>query len=264
MKKLAVIVPTYNEFECLDKCIDSLLNQQGIDLDIFVINAGAKLPPEIQAKVKEYSVPSNYFWGACIERGFEILREEKYPFIMLMNADTTIIPGSIKHLIDLAKVNEHYIACSGVYVEEKGKLKTQYTNVQCDRIYAWRPLRKLWDDFDCAPDEPIEIDIICGQGVLFSKVLIDQLSVDYKTFPHDKSDHDLWISAREKGYRFWIVPQSGVVHGRERNPSLWHQFTHIFYYCYLQWKLAKKHLPIHLALLSFAYYSLNRLLAFPF
>ena len=42
MKRLSVVVPVYNVEKYLDKCLDSLVNQEIDDYEVIVVNDGTK------------------------------------------------------------------------------------------------------------------------------------------------------------------------------------------------------------------------------
>ncbi len=216
--RIAAIIPTFNEFELLGACVDSILTQSVSGLRVFVINAGKPLPGELAEKVTEIPVQDSFFWTACIESGIECAKTEQSDFCLLTNADTEFVPGSISKLINAAANNPHSIVCSPAYVQPRDRSPTLLYSHQSDLgLLIYGKLRRNWDAPEESPKEPFFVDLTGGQGVLIPMDLFKSAKVDVQNFPHYASDHDLWLQARKLGYKLLLVPQAGIINRRGFN-----------------------------------------------
>lgn len=252
---IAAIIPTYNEVELLSVCIDSLLAQEEPGLQIIVINAGEALPDSLATKVIERRVRDTYFWTACIAEGIEVVKGLPVDQILLTNADTSFLPGSVRRLQEAIVGKPKSIACSPAYIEVEGKPVALLYSDQSDLgPLLYGKLLRRWDKPGNAPTEPFEIDLTGGQGVLMPASLFDSAQMDVQNFPHYASDHDLWLQARKLGYRLLLVPQAGIVNRRDFNESegrkagslgraLWNRMTSEYApeSWTIMWRLRRKH-----------------------
>lgn len=104
MTKLSVIIPVYNVSKYLPRCIESVLNQSGIDLEVLLINDGstdssgeicnayAKKDVRIRAFHQENSGVSS-----ARNKGIE---ESSGDWITFVDADDWIEPNSIQEIIN--------------------------------------------------------------------------------------------------------------------------------------------------------------------
>lgn len=265
--RIAAVVPTFNEFDVLTRCLDSLQSQpEGVDLDVIVVNAGEPLPPELRDRVREIRVHSNCFWTACIGAGLAVVRQEKaWDYVMLANADTIFLPGSVQRLADEAAKGERIVCCSPAY-EQYGPdaPKLLYSRDRLVPVLLHNFLERAWTTPDQAPDEVWETDIAGGQGTLFSASYLDEFDVDPKRFPHYKGDVDLWLSMKRKGIRLMMVGKAGIVNvrpfGVNTGKTRWQKFSRAWWLVTspnardgvpVTWYLRMKHLPFPLGVLSF-------------
>jgi glycosyltransferase involved in cell wall biosynthesis len=104
MKKVSIIIPVYDVAEYLPRCIESVLNQSGIDLEVLLINDGstdssgeicnayAKKDVRIRAFHQENSGVSS-----ARNKGIE---ESSGDWITFVDADDWIEPNSIQEIIN--------------------------------------------------------------------------------------------------------------------------------------------------------------------
>ena len=78
MPKVSVIVPVYNVYDYLDKCLDSLVKQTLKDIEIIVVNDGS--PDNSQAIIDKYNSGSNdaeYYFEELQELLKQLEEEQK-------------------------------------------------------------------------------------------------------------------------------------------------------------------------------------------
>lgn len=255
---IAVVVPTYNEEELLAECVASIATQEvEADLTVIVVNAGEPLSSDLGSRVHEVRVPSNYYWTQCIKRGFDLIRQRGgFDYVLMANADTTLMPGTVTRLLQLLQAETDVVACSPVYRAIGSERPTLLFSR--DRLMPFvlhNFLERKWTYPEDAPDEVFETDLTGGQGVLFPASFLERFDADDVRFPHYKGDMDLWLSMKREGVRLLIVAKAGVVNrrafGEARHGSRWKQLRRIRYLVNsplardswrVAWKLRKKHL----------------------
>lgn len=262
---IAAVIPTFNEVEVLRQAVDSLLEQEYPNLTVFVVNAGDPLPEDFRAKVQEIPVPSDFYWTMSIGRGFEVVKERGFDFVLMLNADTAMTTGSLELLLaEASKPNT--VACSPAYMRQPdGTTELMYSGEKFHPLLFHFRLQREWDRMEDAPKEPYETAITGGQGVMFDGRLLQKYSVDPARFPHNKGDFDLWLSMKRDGIRLMMVPAVGAINlrafgehakqdGKIRLKKLWARATDIRSNDSwpIMWQIRRKHQPLPLALLSFA------------
>jgi len=110
MCKVSVIVPVYNGEKYLKECMDSILNQSLVDIEIICIDDGSKdKTPEIldtyakrDSRVKVVH-KKNSGYGASVNLGFSMAKGE---YIGLVEADDYIDKNMYLELYEKAKIND--------------------------------------------------------------------------------------------------------------------------------------------------------------
>ena len=120
MPKVSVIIPVYNTEEYLEKCIDSILNQDFNDLEIIIINDNS--PDKSKNIIKRYLdtnmniifIDKNTNEGVSKARndGIEIASGE---YILFVDSDDFIEKNSIRKLYEFALNKNSDIVISNAY-----------------------------------------------------------------------------------------------------------------------------------------------------
>ncbi|MBP5656240.1 glycosyltransferase family 2 protein [Candidatus Saccharibacteria bacterium] len=123
MKKISVIVPVYNREKFIKKCLDSLLEQKGVNLEIIVVdnNSKDKTPEIVKGISKHYSDVKYY---NCKKQGVSAARNyglEKAggEYISFVDSDDYCKPGMFKALFDEAKESNAVITCCGIEAQDE-------------------------------------------------------------------------------------------------------------------------------------------------
>lgn len=214
-KKIAIVIPTFNEQDELQKAVDSLVSQPEHDLTLIVVNAGDALRESIAKLVEEIDVPSNVFWTGCVKVGFDRAREGDYDYVMLANSDTELGQGAIAQLVEVAETDPKIIAACAAYIrQEDDSIRLLYSDDIMVPFMLHNFTKRRWTTLEEAPSEPYETGSIGGQGVLFRREVLDRFDVDPVRFPHAKGDIDFWLTLKRHGYRIIVVPHATVINNR--------------------------------------------------
>lgn len=129
MKKLAVLMPTYNCAAYLKESIDSILNQTFCDFDFYIYDdCSTDNSSEI---IKSYSDnrifyrknDSNLGISKTLNKGLEELLS-KYEFIARMDADDWAFPERLQQQIDFLDDNQSLVFCGtqGFWLNDMNKM----------------------------------------------------------------------------------------------------------------------------------------------
>lgn len=271
---IIAIIPTYNEPDHLAKVVESIEAQGISHLTTLVVNAGAPLPMPLGAKVTELQVPADHFWTQCVQVGFDWVQERSFDLVILINADTEFLPGTLRALVDHATGHPNTVAAAPAYqTAGDGSLELLYSHQADWGILFFGKLIKPWSKLEDAPSAAFPIELTGGQGVMFPADWLGTYELDQKSFPHTGSDHDLWLRMRRDGIKLFCVPVGGIVNRRMLGTrtgslakTLWYRMTsenaHESYK--IMWRLRRKHLSFPVAMVSFAVsFGLRWTLGFP-
>lgn len=110
MKKVSIIIPVYNVAEYLPRCIESVLNQDGISLEVLLINDGStdisgEICDEYAKKDDRIKVfhQENRGVSAARNKGIE---ESKGDWITFVDADDWIEKNSLERILNIIKGNK--------------------------------------------------------------------------------------------------------------------------------------------------------------
>lgn len=132
--KVSVIVPVYNVENYLEKCLNSLISQTLLDIEIIVINDGstdssgkiAKQYAENYTKIRAFDKVNG---GLSDARNYGIDKATG-EYIAFVDSDDYVEPQMMQKLWDLAtKHNAEIVICNLQKVDENGKLTQKLTQI---------------------------------------------------------------------------------------------------------------------------------------
>ena len=154
--KISVIVPVYNVEEYLSRCVDSILAQSYENLEVILVDDGAKdasgaicddfavKDPRVKVIHKE-----NGGLSSARNRGLEAATGE---YIAFVDSDDWITPDAYEHLLHLMEKYEVKLVCGGRYdVNGKTGEKTTGLCPQKEEVISAEELAGrifLWDHCD--------------------------------------------------------------------------------------------------------------------
>ena len=145
MVKLSIVVPVYNAEKFLEKCINSLLNQNVKDIEVILVNDGSKdnsfdICNEFAKKDSRVKVFTQENSGQSKARnvGMDAASGE---FITFMDSDDWVDADYYEKLIDAAVRNDADIACGSIL-----RVRKEYTkfriNYKEEKVYV-KPQEKV-------------------------------------------------------------------------------------------------------------------------
>ncbi|MGL5965535.1 MAG: glycosyltransferase [Fusobacteriaceae bacterium] len=127
MKELSIIIPAYNAAKYIQKCLDSVLEIEEIDLEIIVINDGSK--DETLKIIKQYEIKNNNLKvidkkneGVSAARNLG-LKVAQGKFIVFIDSDDFINATIFKKCFEMIrKSNLDILVTEALEIDENGKI----------------------------------------------------------------------------------------------------------------------------------------------
>lgn len=153
---VSIIVPAYNEEKSIGKCLQSLLelDYPKDKLDIIVVNDGSTDRTEEEAKKFErYGIrvvsQKNAGKGAALNHGLKLAKGE---FIVTMDADSYVLPKTLKQLLPFFKEDPEVMAVTpAIKIRPSNSLLVELQRIEYLMIIFTRKLLSLIDAVPVTP-----------------------------------------------------------------------------------------------------------------
>ncbi len=131
---VSVIIPVYNTEKFLGQCIDSIIHQKGVSIEIVIVDDGSTdnsmtLCREYASSFENIRIFSQENQGPSKARALGLLKS-RAPYVLFMDSDDYIAENSICRIMDRVKQqNTDIYQFNFAFVDEKGVFIKQ-TNLQ--------------------------------------------------------------------------------------------------------------------------------------
>ncbi len=191
--KISIIIPTYNNGNFIERCLDSLLNQTYTNLEIIVVNDGSKDETDRIIKEKYLNLSNiKYFnnenYGVSYSRNFGMTHSSG-EYVMFIDGDDWIESEYIENCYSFLLQNELDIVRTGYKIyDENGYRKmcrfnesinllskddlqetllyTTFFNSSCMQLIKKSVIKNI----------QFRDDLICGEDLLFSLKIMNNTS----------------------------------------------------------------------------------------
>ena len=121
-KKVSIIIPVYNTEKYLEKCLDSIINQEYRNLEIIIVNDGStdnsmaiiKKYQKLDSRIKVFEQP-NKGAGSARNKGLDNATGD---YISFVDSDDYVSPLFIKKLVEAFKEDDLFSHCG---IDKNGK-----------------------------------------------------------------------------------------------------------------------------------------------
>ncbi len=226
-KKVAVVIPTYNDYKLTQACIKSIKQlPSGKYVDIVVVDDGS--PVDVQNKLKNLNLPAelilkktNEGFAKTCNAGMKAVGSGD---VLLLNNDTKVHDGWIEGLQYYAYTNKN-VGITGarlLYPDGTIQWAGSHRNIGApewfDHDYRFKP-------HDWRPaNVPIEVLAVTGACMYIKREVLKQIGIFDPKFEMAFEDADYSIRAWNAGFTLYYVPVSVVTHyesktrGKEQGP----------------------------------------------
>jgi GT2 family glycosyltransferase len=214
MSAVAAIIPSWNTAVYLDRCLNSLAAQSGVDIETLVVDNGsrdASLEVLTRRGVHHVALPVNIGFAAAVNLG---AGKTSAPFVLVLNADCFLAPGCLRLLQSELAGDRRLGGVQPRILQDNGADGTAriYSAGQCLTRHGVA-FERGWGE----PDEAryashAEVFGVCGAACLLRRELFTDLGGYDATYFAFFEDVDLNARARLAGWRFAYLPEAVAVH----------------------------------------------------
>jgi O-antigen biosynthesis protein len=215
-RSVAVLIPSWNSLDLLQRCLGSLRGQ-GAELEPFVVDNGSGdgTVAYLEAEgVPHLALPSNVGFAAAVNLGAGRTRS---PQVLVLNADTVLEPGAVGTLAAALTADP---ALGGVQPRLLQLGAGPAAVASADLYSAGQALTRDGRALERGAGEPQhparllgrEVFGVCGAACLLRRELFDHLGGYDESYFAFYEDVDLNVRARIAGWSFRYVPEAVVWH----------------------------------------------------
>jgi GT2 family glycosyltransferase len=204
-----VILVNWNGSGFIEDCIKSIENNTVLSDDRFevvVVDNGSNDNSDDWVEEKGYEVIKNdRNLGFDIANNIAIHQNPDYNYYMLLNNDTEVKSGWLKHLVDFADETED----GGVFGP-----KILNTDLTIQSAGFEKPGENSFEGKErSSVSEVKEADIAHGSAMMISREVINSIGYLDELFTLGNAEEwDYCYRAKETGFSIYIVPDSEVIH----------------------------------------------------
>jgi N-acetylglucosaminyl-diphospho-decaprenol L-rhamnosyltransferase len=224
---VSVVVVSYNVKDWIVRCLGSLAASTGHELDVIVVDNASRdgSADAVEAAFPEATVVRNRHnvgFGRAVNQGAE---RAKGDYLLLLNPDGYVEPGSLDALVDFARAHPQYVIVGGRTVSPEGQLDPRSCWAaptlwslasSAAMLSTLRPRSPLFDPEAMGHygrDHPREVDIVTGCLLL---VRLDDWRAlggfDERFFMYGEDAELCLRAAAETGRRCAVTPDATMVH----------------------------------------------------
>ncbi|BAY33765.1 family 2 glycosyl transferase [Nostoc carneum NIES-2107] len=211
---IAVVIPTHNRVEELLECLESIYQQENVQLQVFIINDGSKdcTTERVRQAYPQTQIiegDGNLWWTGAINVGIKAALEQGFKYILLLNDDNVLASGAVNNLLNYAQNTEQTIVGSLVLI--KGTNIIGYAGAGINWFKGGPFLKDYRNEYKGQYQQMIDADFLGGQGVLIASSIFKKIGMfDSISFPHYHGDADFYLRAKAAGIKIVVHPQSIV------------------------------------------------------
>lgn len=220
LPRIAVVIPNWNCEADLRNCIASLRSQEGVELEIMVVDNGSSdgsLEYLNKAGIPHISLPRNLGFAPAVNLGF---KDTSAPAVATLNADTVLEPGALlaMHRVlasdgEIGGVQPRILSLvRGTTQDPEDPAVLIYSLGQALTVDGRAYETGLGESQGGRSIEAREIFGVCGAACLFRRQMLDQLGGFDDSYFAFYEDVDLNVRGRVTGWSFRLVPEAVIWH----------------------------------------------------
>jgi hypothetical protein len=218
--RVAVVVPSWNGLEDLRRCVDSLEAQEGVELEMMIVDNGSDdgtVEWLSERGINHRALPRNLGFAPAVNLG---IASTGSPSVLVLNSDTVLEPGALVLLHEALMADPHLGGVQprilslrrgtelnpedpGANIYSLGQAMTSDGRAREDGIGQPQGSRNLAGR---------EIFGVCGAACLLRREMLDRVGTYDETYFAFYEDVDLNVRARIAGWRFALVSEAVIWH----------------------------------------------------
>jgi len=221
-------IVTYNSERYIRRCLEAVLRQQGVPLEIVVVDNGstdgtAAVLREFRGRVRVIRCGRNLGFAAAQNRA---IRATSTEWVLTLNPDVLLRPGFIRGLVEAGQADpEAGTICGKLLSIGPGFQPLDEARIDSTGIYFTPALRHFdrgWREPDRGYENLEYVFGACAAAALYRRSMIDDVAIDGDFFDPDffvyREDADLAWRAQLLGWRTLYTPAAEAFHVRTVTP----------------------------------------------
>ena len=222
-------IVTYNSARYIRRCLEAVLLQRGVLLDIVVVDNGstdgtADELADFRERVR--LIPCGRNLGFAAAQNLAI-RASSAEWVLTLNPDVLLQPGFVRALVEAGQADpDAGTVCGKLLSIGPGFAPLAEARIDSTGIYFTPALRHFdrgWGEPDCGRYEaPEYVFGACAAAALYRREMIEDVSLDGGFFDEDffvyREDADVAWRAQLLGWRTLYTPAAEAFHVRTVTP----------------------------------------------
>ena len=228
--KICVAIVTYNSGRYIRRCLESVLRQKGVPLDVIVVdNASSDDTREIledfEGRIRIIRSETNLGFAEAQNRA---IRSSVSEWVLTLNPDVLLLPGFLQKLLDAGQSDANAGAVCGKLLSiGPGFEPLADRRIDSTGIYFTPQMRHFdrgWHETDDHSFNRTEYVFgASAAAALYRRAMIDDVAIDGEFFDPDffayREDADVAWRALLFGWRCIYTPEATAYHVRTVTPG---------------------------------------------
>jgi GT2 family glycosyltransferase len=227
---VCVSIVTFNSGRYIRRCLEALLRQKGVSLDIVVVDNAStdgtlEILKEFSDRIRILRADGNLGFAEAQNRAIASSTSE---WVLTLNPDVLLRPGFIKHLLDAGLADPGAgTVCGKLYSIGPGFQALAESRIDSTGIYFTPTMRHFdrgWHEPDRRRFEQMEYVFgATAAAALYRRRMIEDVSIEGEFFDPDffvyREDADVAWRAMLLGWRCIYTPEATAYHVRTVTPG---------------------------------------------
>jgi hypothetical protein len=225
--ELSIVILSYNTKEMLHDCLRSVSeNTAGMLAEVFVVDSGSTdgSIELVRERFPSVELTVTQGFGGFAHANNLALRRAVGRYQLLLNSDTILPPGALAKVIAFMDGHPEVGVVGIKLVKADGSLDLAcrrsfptpeasfYRLSGLGRLFPRSPRFARYSLTYLDPDQPAEVDSVCGAFMMVRKEAIEQVGLLDEQFYFYGEDLDWAFRFKEKGWKVYYYPEVKALH----------------------------------------------------